>query len=222
MKVFVFFLIAAVLLVGINLMMPTGDAPDEIPELVISAYMFDADVSDPNQPGTDPEFRFERLSLNEPRLLAPVIGSDVFNLGFRFEFEGGIVEAISDSGDIQLSASAANDPRAESLDDRVFADSLRVGSDGYINMNPLGSGVGYLTLTDDTAKVSGYVGREYYLTVNACEFSNERSPVITAKVKLIQLEDKARNTTDSGASRFFSVELVTYEFSEVYAIKFGS
>ena len=221
MKFFVFFLIAAVLLVGINLMMPTGDAPDEIPGLVISAYMFDADVSDPNQPGTDPEFRFERLSLNEPRFMAPVIGSDVFNLGFRFEFEGGIVEVISDSGDIQLSA-AANDPRAESLDNRVFADSLRVGSDGYINMNPLGSGVGYLTLTDDIAKVGGYVGREYYLTVNACEFSNERSPVITAKVKLTQLEDKARNTTDSGASRFFSVELVKYEFSEVYAIRFGS
>lgn len=63
---------------------------------------------------------------------------------------------------------------------------------------------------------AGYTGREYFLTVNAYEFSDEAHPVITATVKLTQLRDDDPNRLMNGVSLFFSVELVSVEYGDKY------
>ena len=62
-----------------------------------------------------------------------------------------------------------------------------------------------------------YIGQEYYLTVKACDF--EQNPVITAQVKLTSLEDGA---APDGESRHFSIEIVSYEYSDFYKMMEGA
>ncbi|MBE6612842.1 MAG: hypothetical protein E7632_10160 [Ruminococcaceae bacterium] len=88
-----------------------------------------------------------------------------------------------------------------------------------MSINPLGSGCGTIYRTDDPTINwfdGGYTGREMFLTVNAYEFSDEKAPVITATLKLVQLEDENPNTLISGGSRFFSIELVSYSMGDQY------
>lgn len=223
MKFLVIFIAAVVCIVGVNLLIPAApkSAPDEIPELVIRAYSFKENVTDPNLPEEE-GFVFAPLEVGKPHLLAPIINSEVFNLCFSFEFDGGIIEVVSESGDTQLSVASSKNPfGGDDLDHRIFGDKLKLANDGYMNLNPFGSGVGYHTILDESQNTTGYVGREHYLTVNAYELSNENSPVISARIKLVQLDDKAKNTVYSGSSRFYSAELVSYELSEMYAIKYS-
>ncbi|MBO5220359.1 MAG: hypothetical protein J6C52_13070 [Clostridia bacterium] len=46
------------------------------------------------------------------------------------------------------------------------------------------------------------------------------SPVIVARLKLVQLEDVRLNI--KGRSRFYSIELISYEMSEVYQMELAS
>ena len=220
-KVFIVFLTCVVCILALSIF---RDIPDDkkLPELVISPYLFDESVTDPNDGTGGTAFAFEPLAVGEVRLMAPVIGTGVFNLGFFFEFEGGVVEVVSESKDVQLSTANADEPWRESLDlkHRIFDYRLRVASEGYMSANPLGSGCGYHIDFDGSLKqFRGAVGKEYYLAVKAYEFSNENSPVITARLKLTQLEDHAKGTIDPDISRFFSIELVSYEYSETYEMQ---
>ena len=59
-----------------------------------------------------------------------------------------------------------------------------------------------------------YAGREYYLAVNAYSFDNESSPVVTAKLKLVQL-GKPENP-DEVMTGYYSIELISYEYNDAY------
>lgn len=65
------------------------------------------------------------------------------------------------------------------------------------------------------------IGREHYINVNAYKFGNEKTPIIRAQLKLIVLEDTSLSSTtlgislDEDYSRFWSIELVSYEYSDM-------
>lgn len=212
-------IIAIICLIVVNCLIPVSTM-ETIPELVIRPYMFEMEIGDPNTYTEQDKFNFETLEVGVSRILAPVIGTDVINLCFYIEFDGGIVEVISDDKDVQLSMTGSSNPwGGEDFDNRIFDSKLRVGNSGYISMNPLGSGCGTVVIFDDDMRINGEVGKKYHLTINAYEFMNTEAPIITAKIILTQLNDDMRNTCVSGSSRFFSVELVSYEYSETYLIK---
>lgn len=219
MKILIAAIAATICLVLMNIFVPST-TDQEPPKLIIEAYMFDKDVTDPNSRDEFTKFSFEPLELGTSRILAPVIGADVVNLCFYFEFDGGTVEVISEDEDVQLSKTSSNDPKVgEKLDERIFAFDLKIGGSGYMSMNPLGSGCGTFMIVNENMQYMyniGYIGKEYILTVNAYDFANENSPVATAKIKLTQLKDNVPNENKPGSSRFFSAELVSYEQSDKY------
>jgi hypothetical protein len=64
------------------------------------------------------------------------------------------------------------------------------------------------------------VGTERYLTVNAYRFENEDTPIIKAQLKLVLIEDRLANMNgNKGFSRrCFSIELISYEYSDIYKL----
>ena len=97
MKYFIAFIIAVICIIGVNFFLPSSEI-DNISELVIQAYMFGNEVEDPNKCDNFGKFNY------------PVIGTKVINLGFFFEFEGGIIEVISEDEDVQLSMTDSASP----------------------------------------------------------------------------------------------------------------
>ena len=109
MNYFIAFIIAVICIIGVNFFLPSSEI-DNIPELVIQAYMFGNEVEDPNKCDNFGKFNYEPLEIGVARNLAPVIGTKVINLGFFFEFEGGIIEVISEDEDVQLSMTDSASP----------------------------------------------------------------------------------------------------------------
>lgn len=195
-----------------------ADAPDDA--LRIYPYVFSADITDPHsEQASDADGSFDILRLNEPRYLVP-FPEKFENLNIRFEFDGGIIELISDDRDVQLSVGDSPGPwHGGGYYTRTFAASLRVPDGGYIAINPMGSGRGfrnYYADGGDWTTDAGWLGREYYLTVNTYKFDNESSPVIKATLKLTQLSDPG--FPDNDGSAYYSIELVSYEYSDFYKI----
>ena len=134
---------------------------------------------------------------------------------------------VSDNSDVQISV----DERAQPWDydgfsGRIFGYDMHVNNSGYMALFPIGGKIGYVHFDDilyamDNQKyIKGYTGREYIITVNACIPPDDDSPVITAQLRLIQLEDA--DTNDEMGSRFYSIELISYEMSETYAMELAS
>jgi hypothetical protein len=94
---------------------------------------------------------------------------------------------------------------------------MKLLNKGFISFNPLGSHRG--SLRSAGANWLPYeLGREYYLSVNAYKFDNEQSPIIKAQLKLIQLEDKSESGHAEKRSGCFSIELISYEYSDIYRL----
>ncbi len=220
MKYLIAFLLAAACVLGLCILNPAAE-PADAPQLIISPYMYDRSVDDPNN-ASDAAFSFEPLELGEVRLLAPTVGTDVDNLCFKLEYDGGVVELVSDYSDVQLSTPEGKERIRDdmSFNNRRFGAALRVSNSGYINAHPSSSSGGFALIGDDFAMSEGFDGREYYLTANAYDFSDEKSPVIVAKLRLVQLHDNHAGALDAKRSRFFSVELISYECSETFQMKY--
>ncbi|MCI8387381.1 MAG: hypothetical protein HFE63_02805 [Clostridiales bacterium] len=192
--------------------------------LVISPYIFSKDITDPIYANNmEINGSFEELKLNEIRYVNGY-SDGMANINIRFNFDGGIIELISDSCDIQLSTGNSAEPfkSYENIRERKYSDRLTVSDGGYIAINPIASkrGCNFFNKGDPDWDMSdGYVGRKYYLTVNAYDFSNVNSPVITAKLELIQLEDTA--FPDGKGSAYYSIELISYEYSDTYKMMEG-
>ena len=216
MKIVIIIIAIVSLLIGASLLLPKPEVT-EPSELVISAYLFDESIVDPNDGLGDTYYSFEALELNKPRLMAPLVGAGMYNLCIYLEYEGGVVEVVSESYDVQLSISSGDKPWSDSnIDKRRYSSALKIGNSGYMNLNPLGSGCGELIINDDSmySNRDSDEGREYFLSVNAYDFSDENAPVISAVLCLTQLHDDAENTYKKGASRFFSIELISYKRTE--------
>ena len=188
--------------------------------LRISAWVFDETIEGNYYYDDDTIYEFERLKLNEVRLLAPMSALGMENLNIFFEFDG-IIEVISADRDIQLSWNNNLSPWVGgSMQGRVFGFEHRFAIQGYLAMNPLGSGRGSRVVTSwsEVYLIEFEVGTAYYLNVNAYRFANENAAVIRAQLRLVQLEDTHRFGGDTNRSPCFSIELISYEFSDRYRI----
>ena len=216
MKYFAVFLVAVVVIIGLNFVLPDTDE-SKLPELKISAYVFcDDTITAPYDSGQDAKYCFKELEVGNTLLLASVNSPDVFNLCFTFEFSGGIIEMTSKDKDVQLSTSELDLFNSDAaVNQRKFGFSMSCPDGGYINANPSGSGGGFKIIDETILSDDGYPGREYLLNVSAYEFADEAHPVITAALKLTQLRDINSGRGQSGVA-YYSVELVSVEYGDKY------
>ena len=188
--------------------------------LKISAYIFDENVPGNYYHDDETVYGLEALKLNEARLIAPIGAINMINLNIHLKFDG-IIEVISENEDVQLSFNYKLTPWYVgevygNTGSRVFGFSAKLPYEGYIALNPLGSNRG--SIWGDTGNWLAFkIGSEYYLDVNAYKFENEKSPVIRAQLKFVQLEDTTSHE-DKDRSPCFSIEMVSYEYSDMYKI----
>lgn len=210
MKFFAVVILAVILLLGLNLFLWKDANTVEMPLLTIAPFM----------QTSDGEYGFVQMEPGMSYRMAPVMTNGVYNLCFQLGFEGGIVELVSEAEDVQLSWSDKEDSwRAEiPIRYRTYGFSAHISNSGYISANPIGSGRGEFVWSGmEMQNTKGYDGREYILTVKAYEASNIESPVITAELTLTQIGEN-----DIGGSGHYSIELISYEMSEVYQMELAS
>ncbi len=193
--------------------------------LKISAYVYDENGE---------TWSLQKLDLNEPKNLVPTHvleneGVDIENFHLHLEYEDGICIVSAPERDIQLSVGRNGGiwRRGEDESTRVFDCEnnyeLTLSRAGYMAVVPFGCmnfRVNFLGSKEQSVLYDNfepYIGQEYILTVNACDF--DKVPVITAQVKLTSLEDAAY---DDGTSRYFSIELVSYDYSDIYKMMEGT
>ena len=192
MRYFIIFILAIVCLITLNFFIEPSK--DTSTELIISPYVFDESITDPNEFDENTIFSFEPLELNKVRLMAPTAGAGIWNLNILFEYEGGTIEVFTD--DVQISVDADAQPlyyTEEGFKSRRFGYNMLLNESGYLSFYPIGGCYGYHDLDEKVTYAQQHdyteTGHEYYITVNAYKNSDDKWPIITAKLKLVKLED---------------------------------
>jgi hypothetical protein len=200
--------------------------------LKISAYVFDENSGEDyfvlHEMGhyyyneDDALYQLEQLKLNEVRLIPPVTGTEIKNmylLNIFAEFDG-IIEVISENEDVHLSRNNNLTPyyKDENQAGRTFGFSAKFVRQGFFAANPLADDDILTHVRKDPHSagvwyIAGIPGQEYYLNVNVYKFDNEQTPVIKAQLKFVVLEDKV-----DVLSKCFSIELISYEYSDMYRL----
>jgi len=163
---------------------------------------------------------FEQLKLNEVKIMTPFNWMNMANLNIFVEFDG-VIEVEPEDKYITVSYNDKN----PSQPGMGSSGNVKVPYAVYVNVCPLVEidlAGGIHNIRNDIKKTD----REYYLNVNAYNFGNEETPVIRARLKLVVLEDKTipLNYDSSGfyvgeeRSRFLSIELISYEYSDRYKL----
>lgn len=186
--------------------------------LKISAYVYNEDGK---------TWGIQTLHLNEPKELVPTYvlqdyeDKIMVNFNIHFEYEDGICIMSAPNRDMQLSVGKNGGvwKRGEDMSTRVYDFQnnyeLTLSRPGYMAVAMFGMKNRDIYVSDEVApffkNFEAYIGQEYYLTVKACNF--DKVPVITAQLKFTSLED---DSYTDGTSRYFSIELVSYEYSDFY------
>jgi len=223
-KIIILFL--AIILVSINSCMAREIEYGIKDALRISAWVVDKSKEEDywrildeniNQIVEHEDFLLEQLELNKIRIMAPLSWLDMPNLNIFFEFEG-VIGVETEGEYIQLSYNEKNPSQPGMGPYGNFKWPLAV----YANVCPLDEySLGGEAIVRNTAKI----GCEYYLNISAYRFGNEETPIIRAQLKLVVVEDKISSDDEDifrvpfkERSRFLSIELVSYEYSDVYRI----
>jgi len=229
MKKLLMIALAGIFLLNINSCVRDTEGYNIKDALKISAYLFDENSGEDyyiyddwgNLKHNDDEniFKLEQLQMNEVRIMSPM-SLFALSLNIRFEFDG-IIEIISENNDVQMYVNHQyiTEPitRIDSHNHASYSFEMKFPFEGFIAATPLGSIYGSVWGEGGVSRLRHYVGREYYLNVNAYKFDNEQSPIIRAQLRLVQLEDKA---DVFGSSACFSIELISYEYSDMYKIMY--
>lgn len=177
-------------------------------------------------------FEYESLEVGVPRTMAPMSmhmardkgdGINYTNLNLFIDFDG-IVKVRKlepDDSSIRLRYSLNGPP--------VGAEEISLTGPCGINICPVGKvlvteGVGDSLVSSDTL-----TGKEYTLEIQGCSMGGE--PIVTAVVKLTAIEDPEypwqtvhanhyteHHRANEERTRFCSVELVSYTYSEMYIL----
>lgn len=145
---------------------------------------------------------------------------NMLNLNILFECDG-IVELETEAPNdkcIQLAYNYDYPPEPKIDFETMTLGKVRMVAPINYNLYPLGKDI------NQTGIINGdtIANQEYYLNVNA--YKLDGTLYITAKLKLVVLEDKEYTseyysifgTADEERSRFFSIELVSYEYNDIY------
>ena len=195
--------------------------------LKISTWVFDESVEGNIYDEDDSVYAFERLKLNEVKLMMPMDGMDMLQLNIFFEFEG-IIEIVSETEDMNLSVNKNFTPLYINESDdcgRTYGYSVKFATQGFVSTYIL---IGECIGKDHSGSrgtrfafdTNSEVGTERYLNVNAYRFDDEKNPIIRAQLKLVLIEDKIQKQlgNDNLSWRCYSIELISYEYSDVYII----
>lgn len=180
-------------------------------------------------------FEFEALEVGVPRTMAPMTlhmardkgdGINYSNLNLHIDFDGivEVVKAEPNDSSIILKYALGQDSSGAPIE----AEAIKVNGPCVINVCPVGEvaaseGTGNFNLiSTDTI-----VGKEYTLQIRGCSWDG--TPIITAEVKLTAIPDPeypwqtiherrygTLNADYEERTRFCSVELVSYDYSEMY------
>ncbi len=162
-------------------------------------------------------FVFETLELGVPRTMAPMSlqmtqnGTSIHysNLILNIEFDGLVKITKVDPTDSSIQM-------RYSLDGRPYvADGVSIQAPCHIDLCPIGektSGAGF-TISRDTI-----VGKEYIVQIQGCLMDG--TPIVTAQVKLTSIPDP-EYPNGYEQTRFCKVELISYEYSDMYILKGG-
>jgi len=166
-------------------------------------------------------FVYECLNLNEVRTLAPS-GWGHIKLGIFFEFDG-MIEVTTEDEHILLVCDRGSKPPyghgSGKVANLVYGD-IKIPYEACVSIWPMDKYILKSPVELGPHTTGMKIGREHYLNVNAYKFDNEKTPVISAKLKLIVLEDTSLSSTSRASmgedySRFWSIELVSYEYSDM-------
>jgi len=190
-----------------------------IPALQIRVYAYDE---------ASGEEILTELKPGEPVTVYYGGGGDC-NIAMGFAFDGGLVDVVAEDNRIQMSMGqkdAGPWDSGNSHEERSFGFQHRIAGKGYLSLYPLWGHHGSVDLAyvtdvwgDYTAYDDLYAaeGTEYWLSVHASEFHSPDKPVIFARIRMIQHEEKL---SGQQSSRFFAshftVELTEYELSDTY------
>ena len=177
-------------------------------------------------------FVFETLELGKSRTMAPMTmhmarekgdGINYSNLNLHIDFDG-IVEVVKvepNDSSIRLRYSLNGPP--------IEAEKISISAPCVINVCP----VGKVVVTEGTKvliNTDTIVGKEYILQIRGCSLGGD--PIVTAEIKLTAIPDPEYpwqtihdgkygelNVANEERTRFCSIELVSYTFSEMYILR---
>ena len=177
-------------------------------------------------------FEFEALELGIPRIMAPMTmhmarekgeGINYSNLNLHIDFDG-IVEVVKiepNDSSIRLRYSLNGPP--------IEAEEISISAPCVINVCP----VGKVVVTEGTEvliSTDTIVDKEYILQIRGCSLGGD--PIVTAEIKLTAIPDPEYpwqtihqgkygefNASGEERTRFCSIELVSYTYSEMYILR---
>lgn len=180
-------------------------------------------VSDDGKEYTNDEvFSVERLELNKPRVLAPLGYNYRDNLNIWLDCDG-VIEVDTDplNDDRIRLAHSLDDPMNPGLGTKwIVENAFRALPPFAVNVCPIGE----FTNATEIVLQDTLTDREYFINVRTYDLDGTQ--VITAKLKLTVLPDdeypytevKSRYGQNQERSRFLSIELVEYDYSDVYKL----
>lgn len=167
-------------------------------------------------------FAIERLEVGEVRTLAP-LGYAGSNINIWFDCDDIIeFETIpSDDKTLQV-AYSLEDPLSPSIGDWTLEHNFRMRGPAAVNICPIGYPIYSTELVTETTLEN----REYNFIVRTYNESNEL--LVTAELRLVSVEDEGlpddysnsifSYTANHDLTRFLTIELVSYEYSDVYKL----
>lgn len=188
--------------------------------LIISAYVYD-DTATPEKLA-DGEYipaSFEKLELGETWYTG--FNLEMENINLQFDFDGGTIEVENEARDVQLTTGDEKRPwdYEGGYWERQRGAKLNVPDGGYIAVNPISSGRGFLGFDygdPDWDMSENYAGREHILVVRAYNLDDQLSPLVTAEIRLTQLGYP--DSPDEIMTGYYAIELISYEYSDVYKL----
>lgn len=188
--------------------------------LIISAYVYN-DTATPEKLA-DGEYipaSFEKLELGKTWYTG--FNLEMENINLQFDFDGGTIEVESEACDVQLTAGDEKRPwdYEGGYWERQRGAKLNVPDGGYVAVNPISSGRGFLGFDHgdpDWDMSENYAGREHILVVRAYNLDDQLSPLVTAEIRLTQLGYP--DSPDEIMVGYYAIELISYEYSDVYKL----
>ena len=244
MKRLLAMLVLSVLLVSCGEYVPEENKVDIIDELKISAYLLGEEfensgywaysedlqyinqgywVSDDGRQYEDDEvFTLERLEVGEVRTLAPLGYNRMHNLNLFIDFEGIVEVEPNPLDDDRIRLTYSLDFPTEPWQGRTIeAESIRTSAPFTLSAYPVGKN----TNADRISSTFTLTDNEYDLIIRAYDYSD--TLLVTAKIKLVALDDEHFPSeqfsnwvfaANEEKTRFLTIELVSYEYSDVYKL----
>ena len=244
MKRLLAMLVLSVLLVSCGEYEPEENKVDIKEELKISAYLlgeefedngywaYSEDMQYPNfgywvsdnerQYDDDEVFALEELEVGEVRTLAPLGYNRMHNLNLFVDFEGYIEVETEPIDDERIRLAYSLDyPTEPWRGNKTQENSFRVRAPAAIEAYPIGK----FTAAEALIQTFTLTEKEYNITIKAYDDGGDL--LVTAKIKLVALDDEHFPSeqfsnwvfaANEEKTRFLSIELVSYEYSDVYKL----